>query len=75
MPELRPTPTYFQLAKPTVTHPDGRRSWRLTDDVRVTVYPSGRIEFIDSAGRPFEVRTWHNRRGTQIELVPRPDIA
>ncbi len=48
-PDLTPAPTYFELVEPTLVTPDGRRMWRLTEDVRVTIHPDGRIEQFDNA--------------------------
>ncbi|SDN03048.1 hypothetical protein SAMN05660642_03857 [Geodermatophilus siccatus] len=75
MPELTPAPTYFELVEPTLTAPDGRRMWRLTDDVQVTIYPNGRISVTDRTRPTFDVRNRPTRRGTEVDLVPRPDAA
>ncbi len=74
-PSLLPAPTYFDLVEPTLTAADGRRIWRLTEDVQVTIYPSGQISVTDRTRRPFNVRDRLTRRGTEVDLVPRPDAA
>jgi len=75
MPDLTPATTYLELVEPTWTHTDGRRTWRLTEDVRVTIYPDEQINVTDRARRLFNVRNWPTRRGTEVHLVPRPDAA
>jgi hypothetical protein len=74
-PDLTSAPTYFELVGPVLPPADGRRTWRLTEDVRVTIHPNGRIEITDSARRLFDVRNRPTRRGTEVDLVPRPDAA
>jgi len=61
--------------EPTLTAADGRRTWRLTEDVQVTIYPNGRISVTDRSRPAFDVRNHPSRRGTQVDLVPRPDAA
>ncbi|CCH87988.1 protein of unknown function [Modestobacter italicus] len=79
MPELTPDPTpastYFDTVEPTWTHADGRRFWRLTEAVQVTVHPNGHIEIIDTTRRTFRVRTLPSRKGRKIDLSLRPDAA
>ena len=58
-----------------MTAADGRRTRRLTEDVEVTFYPDGRINVTGRARRLFNVRNRPTRRGTEVDLVPRPDAA
>lgn len=79
MPELLPDPTpastFFDTVEPTWTHTDGRRFWRLTETVQVTIYPDGRIDIADSTGPTFKVHVRPGRKGTEVHLIPRPDAA
>ncbi len=74
-PDLTAAPMYVDLVEPTLTIADGRRVLRLTEDVKVTIHPNGRIEITDSSRRLFDVRDRSTRRRTEVHLVPRPDAA
>jgi hypothetical protein len=73
--DLTPAPSYFDVVEPTWTHADGRRFWRLTETVQVTIHPDGRIGIIDSTRPTFRVLNRPGRKGTEVYLFPRPDAA
>ncbi|WP_143425003.1 hypothetical protein [Geodermatophilus pulveris] len=75
-PDLTSAPTYFELVEPSLTAADGRRMWRLTEDVRLKIHPNGRIEITDSTRRSSTSGTGPpagGRRSTWYPGRTRPD--
>lgn len=75
-PDLTAAPTYSEPVEPTHVHPDGRRTWWLTQDIRVTVYPAGHphpfgyIQINDGAHQRLDSRCLETCNGAEVYLTP-----
>jgi hypothetical protein len=70
-----PTSPSSGLVEPNYTYPDGRRFWRLTETIQMTLHPNGHIEISDSTGLTYRVRHGWDKKGAELHLVPRPGAA
>ncbi len=82
MRDLTPVPSMFEPVPPTHVHADGRRTWWLTEQTSVTIYPEihphpfGYVVVRDRSHQRLDSRCLQVRDAAEVYLTPpRPDVA